>query len=214
MIAAVVCPHPPLLVEAFDRSGVAELREVRAAARVAVAGLVAARPSGVVVLAAERAQAASDETAGGDLAPWGVPVPVGGSGGGLGLAHTVGAWLLDDAGWTGARRYVDTLADVSEDEAVLVMTDGTTKRTLRAPGFLDERAEPYDALVEDALRQGDAAGLAGLDVALGGELGAAGVTVLVDLGTVTQGRSVDPVLHHASAPLGVGYWVATWELTA
>lgn len=214
MIAAVVCPHPPLLVEDFDRSGVPEMRDVRAAARAALADLVAQTPSAVVVLATGRVPSGLDEGAGGDLGPWGVPVSVGGSGRGLGLAHAVGAWLLDDAGWTGPRRYVDSLVDVGDDEAVLVMADGTTKRTLRAPGFLDERAEGFDAVVEDALRLGDVSGLAGLDLALGEELGAVDATSLVVLAEAARGKHVDATLHHASAPLGVGYWVASWGLSA
>ena len=58
--------------------------------------------------------------------------------------------------------------------ALLAMGDGTARRSTSAPGYLDERAEPFDAAVEHAFRDGDLPALAALDPALAADLLAAG----------------------------------------
>ena len=55
------------------------------------------------------------------------------------------------------------------------MGDGSARRTVKAPGYLDPAAEPFDARVATALAAGDAGALAGLDPAEGERLLAAGV---------------------------------------
>ena len=57
---------------------------------------------------------------------------------------------------------------------LLVMADGSARRTLKAPGYLDDRAAPFDAGVEECLASGRLAGLAELDPALAAELLVAG----------------------------------------
>ncbi len=130
VIAAAVCPHPPLLVPALAGANAGELAGLRAAARSAVRQLLAAEPDVVICVgAAPGAHSAhtwgTDAT--GSLAAYGVDVRVGGSepsgkasGGTAGateregacaepdlpLALTVGAWLLDSCGHTGERSYV------------------------------------------------------------------------------------------------------------
>ena len=54
------------------------------------------------------------------------------------------------------------------------MGDGTARRSVSAPGYLDERAAPFDAAVERAVRDGDLPALAALDPALAADLLAAG----------------------------------------
>ena len=105
---------------------------------------------------------------------------------------------------------------VAAADAVLVLVDGTTSRTERAPRPFDQRAEPFDELVADALASADLTVLAALDEELAEELGADGVTTLGVLAraATTLPRSVErraELLHH-SAPFGVGYWVAAWDL--
>ena len=58
--------------------------------------------------------------------------------------------------------------------ALLAMGDGSARRSTSAPGYLDERAVPFDAAVEQAVRDGDLAALAGVDPALARELMATG----------------------------------------
>src|SRR5882757_7018933 len=88
----------------------------------------------------------------------------------LPLALTVGAWLLGDAlgpntgavgfsvgpDFAASRAAVELLALAeSAPVALVVMGDGSARRSARAPGFLDPRGEPFDATVAAALRAGD-----------------------------------------------------------
>jgi hypothetical protein len=134
------------------------------------------------------------------------------------LPHTVGAWLLAEAGWTGPRIGVspDDLADVVDERtgpvALLAMGDGSARRTLKAPGHLDAAAEPFDAAVAVALRDGDPSTLAELDAAEGDRLLAAGVPTWRAVGRLVGDRAVAASLHYDDAPFGVGYLVADWAV--
>ena len=86
-----------------------------------------------------------DETAGGTFADFGVDLHVGGHTDELPLSLTVGAWLLARAGWVGPRTYSTGTPDIEGRVALLVMADGSAKRTTEAPGYFDERAIAYDA---------------------------------------------------------------------
>ena len=221
IVAAAVCPHPPLLVPEVAPGTSDELAELRAACRTAVETLLAAEPDRIVVVGAGELDHDLDETAGGTLAGYGVDRRAGGDDGRLPLSLTIGAWLLDEAGWTGPRTYstIGPAIDVSSRVAVLVMADGSNGRSEKAPGFLDERAEPFDASIAAALADGDAAALVALDLDLGAALGSTGVPALRTLGgmvldDMTRGASVTAHLRYDGAPLGVGYVVADWLLTA
>ncbi|GAA2079721.1 class III extradiol dioxygenase subunit B-like domain-containing protein [Aeromicrobium halocynthiae] len=213
-----VVPRTPLLLPAFDPRALPELEPVRGAAREAALSLVRPGVETVTVVTASADAAATDESAGGTLGSYGHDVHAGGADPVLSRDQTVGAWLLDDAGWTGRRRYVaaDDEVAVAEADAVLALVDGTTCRTDRAPRPFDERGEPFDELVADALAAADLTVLAALDEELADELGAGGVTTLGVLARAattlprTAERRAD-LLHH-SAPFGVGYWVAAWDL--
>src|SRR5947209_5584348 len=78
-------------------------------------------------------------------------------GGALPLSLGLGAMLLDQGGYRGPRRLFAVgpdapagacaalgaeLATGSAPTALLVMGDGSARRTLKAPGHLDSRAEP------------------------------------------------------------------------
>lgn len=209
----VVCPHPPLLVDAFDPHRQADLTELRSSALAAVRTLTAGRPPRVTVVAPD-VRGELDATAGGSLAAFGVDVRAGGERDVLPLDATVGAWLLDAVGWTGERRYVGVDGITGLDDAVLVLADGTIRRTERAPGHFDPRAADVDAAVASALAAGDAAALAGLDATLAADLGMSGHAALVALGRAVDSRGSDVAawLRYDAAPLGVGYWVAQWVL--
>ncbi|MET9021373.1 class III extradiol dioxygenase subunit B-like domain-containing protein [Actinopolymorpha sp. NPDC004070] len=200
VVAAAVCPHPPLMIPALAGANAEELAGLRSAARSAVRQLVAAEPDVVVCVGA--APAADTvltwgTTATGSLAAYGVDVRVGASAGtakpDLPVAHTVGAWLLDSCGHTGERSYVGVpdiydsarcadlgaaLVRTSTAQAgrigLLVMGDGSARRDQHAPGAADPRAPKLDALVATALGRGDLDGLRGLRPDLARELLVAG----------------------------------------
>ncbi|MCR4511717.1 hypothetical protein [Aeromicrobium sp. 50.2.37] len=231
MPSVAFCPCSPLLAAGALVGDVIEMEVVQAEALAAVRRLVDDAPASVVVLGSDAPQAPADERAGGSLAPHGIDVTAGGPDGGLGLAHTLGAWLLDQAGWTGSRAYVHEVhASDLDDAALLVVADGSARRSERAPGHLDDRAEPFDATIAAALADGDADALGGIDLELADSLLCAGARTLRTVGDAvsarlhaTEGASVDGAgtadragvearLVLDEAPLGVGWFVAQWRV--
>jgi len=111
LVAAAVCPHPPLLVpevmgaagqRGSDMSAVgqrgSDIGAVLAACDAAVAGLAAAEPELIVVVGGAPASAVYDGSAGGSLREYGVRYAVGTGEPVLPLSLTVGSWLLRRAG--------------------------------------------------------------------------------------------------------------------
>lgn len=99
--------------------------------------------------------------------------------------------------------------DMTEPTALLVMGDGSARRSVKGPGYLDERAQPFDDGVVDALAKAAPKQLAALDLALAAELLVAGAPAWVAVATLVGGDWHGEVLY-ADAPYGVMYAVATW----
>ena len=221
--AVAFCPSPPLLVPAVEGRPAPETVALRSACGEAVTALLETKPDVVVVVGDGPAPGerfgAGDA---GDLRGYGVglDVPFDGwvrpGGRRMPLAHTVGTWLLDQASFAGTRVGVgpadlgQLLRDLPPTVGVLAMADGSARRTVKAPGYLDPAAEPFDAGVSAALADGDAAALAALDPDQGERLLAAGVPTWRAVGAAFAGRHVTARLRHDAAPFGVGYLVADW----
>jgi hypothetical protein len=109
----------------------------------------------------------------------------------------VGRHLLDAAGFRGG---LDETAG-----GVLVVANGTAKRTEKAPGHLDDRAAGFDDTIEQALIRGDAAALRHLDAGLAEELWVRDWPALLTLAGLTDGRPME--LRYSDDPYGVQYWV-------
>jgi hypothetical protein len=131
----------------------------------------------------------------------------------------IGGWLLDDAGWNGSRRYLAIDSDrpgehlTTSDDVVLVVGDGSARRSEKAPGHFDTRAEGFDETVARALRDGNVGALGGLDSGLASELLCTGVPAWHWLAGVIGTRPIaDAELLADTAPYGVGYFVAWWKL--
>jgi aromatic ring-opening dioxygenase LigB subunit len=93
--------------------------------------------------------------------------------------------------------------------AMLVMGDGSARRSLKAPGHLDPRAEPFDAQVEQAVRDGRLGALLKLDEALARDLMATGRPAWQVLaGAIPNDALVTEVLYRDD-PFGVAYLVAS-----
>jgi len=142
---------------------------------------------------------------------------------GLPLALGVGALLLDEAGYAGPRvlqavdefapaadclRLGRDLADAAPRVALLAVGDGSTRRGPTAPGYLDERAAPFDAAVERAVRAGDMPALARLDPDLARDLMATGRAAWQVLAGAMDGTRPSAGIRYADAPFGVAYLVA------
>ncbi|MBC7630491.1 hypothetical protein [Aeromicrobium sp.] len=212
ILAVAICPHPPMLVPEISGGAAGELDEVREACDEVVAGLLTVGPDRIVVIGGGDLDGDRDEAAGGTLGGFGVNVRAGGADDALPLSLTIGAWLLDRAGWSGPRTYSSGTPDTDGRVALLVMADGSATRAITAPGYLDDRAEPFDAIIAEALAGGDPSTLAALDVDLGDELWAAGSRPLRTLGEMTKDADITARLRVDVAPFGVGYWVADWRL--
>jgi hypothetical protein len=230
LVASAVCPHPPALLPALASGAASELDDVRTACDRALDELLAAEPLVVVVVGTDDMTRGYDESAWGTFAPYGEPVEVslGGPRTGpatLPLSLAVGAWLLDRVRWAGRRLgqgVADTLsphdcaalgaklAMAADRVGLLVMGDGSARRSEAAPGYLDPRAEAFDAAVVAALELGDTAALARLDPALARELLAAGRAPWQVLAGAWGEDMPDPQLLYAGAPYGVAYTVAVW----
>ena len=93
---------------------------------------------------------------------------------------------------------------------LLVVGDGAATHTVKAPGYLDERAGPFDIAVAAALGAADRAVLAALDADLAAELCASGRAPWQVLAGATRGGGWRGELLHSSMPFGVAYHVAVW----
>jgi hypothetical protein len=234
LVAAAVCPHPPLLVPAV---GAGEPVAAREPARAAVRWLLTQEPELLVVVGDAPETGDVDPTAVGSFAGFGVPLevslgarpPATGDPCPLPLSLAVGAWLLGEhlgspdlrgfgiaaaAGPDAAAAHGERVAGLAGRVALLVMGDGSAARSAKAPHALDERAARFDADASAALAAGDPAALLALDPALGRELAAAGrASWQVLAGAARAGGTArwSGYVTYDEAPYGVGYLVATWE---
>jgi hypothetical protein len=150
-----------------------------------------------------------------------------------GLPHlsqslTVGRWLLERVGWTGAVVMQEVgpgssaadcgalgrqLADETGPRSVwLALGDGSICRGLNSPGHDDPRSAGFDAQVATAFAAADLDALLGLDVGLAAEVGAAGRPAWQVLAGAARDLTapIDAQVHYDAAPFGVGYLVAGW----
>jgi hypothetical protein len=243
--AAAICPCPPLL--AGELTGQTEvLPELRAACATAVARLIAAGPDLIAVAGPDEETASWPPNGQLDLTAYAPALGFGGTavlsrtGPALPLSLGIGARLLDEAGYPGSRAFHGIAAQTGPAEclrlggeiaasaprvALLAMGDGTARRSVSAPGYLDERAARFDAAVERAVGDGDLAALAAVDPDLAAELLAVGrpawqvlagaLTAAAPAGAGAHPRGPDPggrletQILYSGAPFGVAYLVAT-----
>jgi hypothetical protein len=216
LVAAAVCPCPPLLVAGVGRPD-ADLDDLRARCARAAASVVDVSDVLYLVGAdlAPHATSLGPWAPGADSVQVRVPEP-------LPLPLLVGAALLGPAG----RSYVAVapdlaaadcaelgrdLADSADRVALLVMADGAARHSERAPGFLDERAAGFDAAVAAALAEPMPAALLDLDPQLATDLLATGRVGWQVLAGAAGDRPVRTVEVWFGAPYGVGYHVAEWR---
>ncbi|OEV04660.1 class III extradiol dioxygenase subunit B-like domain-containing protein [Streptomyces oceani] len=244
LVAAAVCPCPPLLVPQVAAGAAGEMDDARTACYDAIAVLAAARPDRLVLVGpadqAERGR--HPQGAPGSFRPYGVDLDVtlGPAYATLGLADetlgsarplppalAVGGWLLERTAWTAAPveglgvgealcrdRCLEAgreLAGSASRVALLVLGDGSACRTLKAPGYFDERALAFDTAAARALGSADPALLGELDEELAYDLHAAGRSSWQVLAGAAEGAGLTGRMLYEDAPYGVGYLVASWS---
>lgn len=103
----------------------------------------------------------------------------------------------------------DVQVDLDGGIGLLVLGDGTARRSTSAPGYLDERGFGVDDEIGAALEAGDGEALAHLDQGLAEALMMTGRHTFRALG-----RSLPTAIGEVrwrGDPFGVTYWVATWS---
>ncbi|MER6344650.1 class III extradiol dioxygenase subunit B-like domain-containing protein [Streptomyces sp. NPDC001595] len=236
LVAAAVCPCPPVLVPAVAAGAAPELDSARAACADALGVLAAARPDRLVVVgpADESGRGLHPEGTSGSFRGFGVELDVR-----LGREQAaaterelppslaVAAWLLERTRWSDApieglgvgepldvERCIEVGKDIAGQAgrvALLVMGDASACRTVKAPGYLDERAEPFDAEIARALAEADVEALKAIDAGLARELKVSGRAPWQVLAGAAEGAGLGGALLYEDAPYGVGYLVAAWS---
>jgi hypothetical protein len=242
LIAAAVCPNPPLLVPELAGGLAHELDALRAACDTAVDRLYEAGPDVLVIIGgAEGVEAEQRYQATGSFRNYGVDLRVDLGTVDLGefvppppLSLLVAGWLLRERADSGVRRIAYGvgsgasklsrlrtgffLTKENPRMAMLVMGDGSACRSPQAPGHFDERAADYDGAVAAALASADHEVLLAVDPVLSQELQVSGWPAWQVLGAAAEAsvgkhdKGYDSELLYAEAPYGVGYFVSSWTL--
>jgi len=208
--AVAFCPHPPLLRPGIATGSEIETQSLRLACNTAVDRLIDASSSQLLVLGAD-----------GPLVDWQGfdPGLIDPDRHAMPLSLLVGAWLLSGRSLASAPMYlavnrdgepVTPWHDLPESTGVLVMGDGTARRSLKAPGYFDERAEPFDATFVKALADGSPGSLAAIDLELAYQLLAAGAPAWKAAAKLLGDSTWHAEVLYADAPYGVMYTVASW----
>jgi hypothetical protein len=231
MITGVAfCPHPPLMVPAIGAGAAAELDPLRSACDAAIGEILATGPQRLVLVGGGAATAPVAGGTAGTLAPYGLDVRVRlGDGPACGapslpLSLTIGAWLVGRTPWSGPVAGLtvgvdeggaaagSALAEVAGPQrtALLVMADGSSSRTVLAPGSWQPGALAFDAALTAALASGRPDRLAALDGARGQAAGSGGCPAWWAAASVAGPGPWRARVHYDQAPYGVGYVVASW----
>jgi hypothetical protein len=227
LVAAAICPAAPLVARELTGSDPVA-PDLRQACLDAVAFLLSADPDLVAVVGegtpargwpADRSldltvfAPALCQDAGRGAGDGALPVSLG-----------LGSMLLDQADYAGRRVLHSVtqhqsvadcaalgarLAVAADRVALLVMADGSARRTLRAPGYLDERSHAFDAEIELAISSGDLQALLAIDAGLARELMATGRPAWQVLAGAARQVSTAVQVRYRDDPFGVFYLVAS-----
>ncbi|MCW2523295.1 MAG: hypothetical protein JWO63_1630 [Frankiales bacterium] len=202
IIAAASAPNPPLLLPGMTGAPVAEVEQLRTACLAAIGRLLSAKPDVVVVVGGLRDAESAPP-----------------------LSLAVARALLAEAGYAAAVREVTVAVTATAAECVsagreiaadgaaiglLVMADGSARRTLKAPGYLDERALPFDDNLQALLSNSDWAGVLELDTALAAQLLVAGRAPWQVAAGALAHTDLQATVHYAEGPFGVWYPVVSY----
>ncbi len=219
---AAICPPAPLL--ARELTGLDPvIPELRQACAAAVERLVRSGPEVIAVVGPGPRTADWPASGHLDLGAFAPALQGGRTTPPLPLSLGLGAPLHDEAGNPGPRvlRSVDPdeppgaclrlgadLSRLGDQVGLLVMTDGSACRSLRAPGYLNPAAAGFDAVLEQAVRDGDLGPLRTMDQDLARELLVAGRSGWQLLAGAMPGHGLATEILYSGDPFGVYYLVA------
>ena len=225
VVAVGFIPAAPLLIPALAGADTDRDAQLRACVRSVVADIAHATDAvpGATLLVVGTADEVSTYTGTWDFTRIGLPMRGTGQGT-LPTSLGIGAWFLDACEYAGPREYVgvaertppsacaalgQSLAQ-GRDIGVLVVGDGSARHDEKAPGWLDPRAEGFDAAATAALASGDPGNVIALDADLARDLLAVGRAPWQVAAGAAQGGTWNAGVAFEAAPYGVGYIVATW----
>jgi hypothetical protein len=224
--AAALCPAPPLLARELTGADPV-LPELRQACREAADALVQAGSDLIAVVGVAAAETRTWDGRGQlDLSSYapGAGARPGDGEPSLPLSIGLGCRLLNEAGYRGRRELQSVgegepaeacaalgarLAAAGQRVGLLVMADGSARRSRRAPGYLDARSGTFDTAVSRAVRDGDMPALLALDAELARDLLATGRPAWQVLAGAMDRRRPASVIRYDDDPFGVAYLVAS-----
>jgi hypothetical protein len=208
IVGAASCPNPPLLLPGITGQPVAEVEQLRAACLAALEQLLASEPDRIVLIGGRSATESAGQEPDKPLSVTVGRLLLAQAGAALPIEHLV---VAEAASTADCLRLGASLAVAGRQRTgLLVMADGSARRSLKAPGYLDERATPYDAEIEKALAGGDPTRLATLEPVLAGELLVAGRAAWQVMAGAVGSQRFTARMHYSDAPFGVWYPVASW----
>lgn len=209
------CPHPPLLLPGVTGGPVPEVDKLRAACAVVVERLVAAEPDVIVAVGSGThtrrwSRQAPSPSFGSCGEPVGDVLPLS-----LAVARELltsvpqvelhGVGEAEDCGAYGRR-----LAARPERLGLLVMADGSARRSPKAPGYFDDRALNVDQEIEDTLRTADFDRLLQLRPEVARDLLIGGRASWQVLAGACESLAVRAECHYSDDPFGVWYPIFDW----
>lgn len=230
LTAVAFVPTPPLLVPELAGAAAAETEDLRIACGHAVQ-LLAETAGSWTAIGTDRLDAVLSCDAHGSWSSFGADIRVAlgphsasGADAELPLPALIAGWLRGQQAPNAAIRLrlygphtpasrcraLGRALATDEPTALLVLGDGCTTLTEKAPGAFDARAAALQRRIDTALSGADGAALAALEAGLCAELGVSGrvawQVAVAAAGEGWRGRSL-----YEGAPFGVGYQVATWQ---
>ena len=240
LVVAAVLPHPPLLGPEVASGASPELEVVRGACLTALKRVAAAHADGcnVVVVGPGPERATFPSGCLGTFRGFGVPVDVRLPGTAvesdaeaLPLSLTVAAWQIAQIGeWDvgppvraesvpqslgveDAAVLGRALADSADRVALVVMGDGSSALSVKAPGYVVPGAQEWQNGVTQAIASADSAGLVAITPDDAERFCAAGRPAWQVLAGAAEGAAWSAELLIADDQYGVAYVVASWERT-
>jgi hypothetical protein len=230
VVAVAFAPGAPVLVPEVASGAAGELAQLRAACLASVRRVLDCAPARVVVVGGDAGDHVTSFPEGslGTFAGVGVPLevrlgrPVGTAGAPLPLTLTLGAWLLDAAGWAGPTDGLalgvgadavgagKQLRDCDVDLALVVIGDGSARLTTASPGYVHPDAVRWQRAVAEVFRRGDASALLDLDADRAVQLMASGWAPWQLASASLGDASISVPVFATDERYGVGYIAAAW----
>jgi hypothetical protein len=230
VVGVAFAPGAPVLVPEVAVGAAAELAELRDACVRAVRAVTELRPDIVLVVGTGEGSDSRSfpDSSSGSFAGIGVDLTVTlGREPSVGVPQlplplTIGAWLVQRAGWSGAGEALalgtesdavgagKELRDSTTDVGLVVVGDGSARLTTASPGYVHPEALQWQRDVDAAFARGDARYLLDLDAARAAELMVSGYGPWQLAAASVGDATLSVPVWRTEDTYGVGYVAAAW----